>query len=163
MRAIEKPMTVAELRAMQKAKGEVTALISLPWPDSGDMDSLNDFVSECITGSDYALQDVRYRLVEVDVESQELLVEVSGCVEDWLSDQDERPTKRLTRQEAETLLEKRVHDWFCNTSPLKWIWDFHGGEWLADLEGSLPAFNGPEVRRVVVDGVEYYEYEEDDF
>jgi hypothetical protein len=70
-------------------------------------------------------------------------------------------TKRLTREEAVMLFKECFESWCCDTNLMEWVWAFHSHVWLAELEDSMPAFNGPEVRRVIVDGVEYYEYEEE--
>jgi len=86
MKAMVKPYTVAELRAMQEKDGSVTGVISVPWDETGDIESLNDIASEQITGSEIGLEDISYRLGGVDVEAQEVLLEVTGTAENWLAE-----------------------------------------------------------------------------
>jgi hypothetical protein len=88
MKAMVKPFTLAELRAMQENDGSVTGVISVPWDETGDIDALNDQASEALTGSEAALEDIGYKLVGADLENQEVLLEVTGTVENWLADQD---------------------------------------------------------------------------
>lgn len=86
---IEKPLSLQELRAMQQAKGAVTAVIGVAWDDTGDIETLNDIASKLITGSEIGLEGMSYRLVGVDVEAQEVLLEVTGTAENWLAEQEE--------------------------------------------------------------------------
>jgi hypothetical protein len=88
MKAMPKPYTLAKLRAMQEKDGSVTGVISVPWDETGDIDALNDQASEALTGSEVALEDIAYKLVGADLESQEVLLEVTGTVENWLAEQD---------------------------------------------------------------------------
>lgn len=89
MRPTDKPLTLAEMRAMQEAEGSITAVISFPWDGVGDIEALNDAASELITGNECALEGMSYRLVGVDLDKQEVLLEVCGTVEDWIAEQDE--------------------------------------------------------------------------
>lgn len=86
---LQTPLTYKELRQMQKKDGGITATISFPWTDVGDIDNLNDTASELITGNCCALEDISYKLVGADVENQEILIEVTGTVENWLEEQEE--------------------------------------------------------------------------
>jgi hypothetical protein len=91
-KAIERPFTLDELRAMQDKDGSITAVISWPWDETGDIEHLNDSASELITGSEVGLEDISYKLVGADVEAQEVLIEVTGTVENWLAEQEEERT-----------------------------------------------------------------------
>jgi len=88
MKAIEKPFTLDELRQMQHDNGSITAVISWPWDETGNIDILNDNASELITGNQCALEDISYKLVGCNVEAQEVLIEVCGTVENWLTEHD---------------------------------------------------------------------------
>lgn len=88
-KSIEKPLSLQELRAMQQAKGAVTAVIAVAWDDTGDIESLNDIASEQLTGSSIGLEGISYRLVGVDAEAQKVLLEVTGTAENWLAEQEE--------------------------------------------------------------------------
>lgn len=89
MKPLDKPLTWEELKAMQEKDGSVTAVISIPWDETGDIDSLNDTASELITGNECALEDIGYKLVGADVERQEIWLEVTGTVENWLEEHEE--------------------------------------------------------------------------
>ncbi len=86
---IKNPLTVSELRKMQDEEGQITAVVSVPWDEAGDIDDLNEKVSEMITECDYALEDIGYRLVGADVTNQAILLEVSGSVENWLESKED--------------------------------------------------------------------------
>jgi len=88
MTTIEKPYTVNELQAMENGEG-VKAVISYPWKETGHIDTLNEKASELITGDDCALEDIGYRLVGADIENQEVFIEVTGTVANWLAEQQD--------------------------------------------------------------------------
>lgn len=84
------PLTLTELRTMQNKEVNITAVIPFPWDEIGDIENLNDTASELITGSSCALEDISYKLVGVNIDTQEVLLEVCGSVENWLKDKDEQ-------------------------------------------------------------------------
>jgi hypothetical protein len=86
---LQTPFTYKELRQMQEKAGCITATISWPWNETGDIDNLNDTASELITGDCCALEDISYKLAGADVEKQEVLIEVTGTVENWLEEQED--------------------------------------------------------------------------
>lgn len=84
---IQTPFTYKELRQMQEKDGCIKATISWPWDENtSDLEALNDYASEQITGSECGLEDIGYRLVGADVEKQEVLIEVCGSVENYLQE-----------------------------------------------------------------------------
>lgn len=59
----------------------VTAVITVPWDETGDIEALNDDASELITGSCCGLEDIGYKLA--GTENQEILLEVTARLSDY--------------------------------------------------------------------------------
>ena len=83
---LQTPLTYKELRQMQEKDGHIQATIAWPWDETGDIDHLNDQASELITGDICALEDISYKLVGCNVDTQEVYIEVTGSVENYLAD-----------------------------------------------------------------------------
>lgn len=83
-KTIKQLYTQEELRQMQEQKGCVTAVISWPWDETGDIADLNDSASAMVTGDVCGLEDIDYRLVGCNVATQEVLIEVTGKLSDSL-------------------------------------------------------------------------------
>lgn len=92
---IQTPFAYKELRQMQEKDGCIKATISWPWNENttDNLEALNDFASEQITGNSCALEDIGYRLVGADVDKQEVLIEVIGTVENYLAELEEEHGK----------------------------------------------------------------------
>jgi hypothetical protein len=77
------PLTLEELNDSMSKAGMVTCklLVSIEDLIDGDMEALNDNVSERITGSEAGLTDISYKLVGRQPQSNETIIGVTGHVE----------------------------------------------------------------------------------
>lgn len=81
--------TLEHLRRMQEDDGHVEGEISVRWDETSDIDWLNDYASEQLTGDECALEDIDFQLVGVNLRDQEIILRVTGSVENWLKDLEE--------------------------------------------------------------------------
>ena len=92
IRPLRKPFTLQELKDLT-AKDEdryLTAVVAVDFDDLiyNDIEWLNEGVSELITGSGVALEDIGFK--PVGVADGEIYIEVTGSVLYWLEEQEEQ-------------------------------------------------------------------------
>jgi hypothetical protein len=85
-KVITKALTAGQIKNLAK-DGRLTVQVLLGIDELGvDKDCLNDAVSEMITGSTAALEDISYE--PIGVKDGQVIVEVSASVEEWLNRED---------------------------------------------------------------------------
>lgn len=84
---VTRPYTVNELRTLSKNGAEhITANVGVSLWDliEHDLEWLNDFVSEAITGSTVGLEDIGFAPAGVD--GEEVIISVTASVTNWLAE-----------------------------------------------------------------------------
>lgn len=87
---LEKPLSTQELIDRKDENGFISENLVVPFFDliDCDLETLNDEVSERITGSDCGLLDIEYRAIGITPDN-EIIVEVTGNVQNWLDEEME--------------------------------------------------------------------------
>jgi hypothetical protein len=87
---ITKALSINQIKKRMDETEYITARIAVDLSDliDGDIEWLNDVASETITGSSCGLLDISYKSVGV-TDDGSIIIEVTGCVSDFLSDYDD--------------------------------------------------------------------------
>lgn len=95
LEVLTEPFTDDEIRTLtDNGEKQLTAIIRLGFEflQDGSVDSLNDYVSEKITGSDWALEDISYKLLgalpDIPAQAAGLYLRVFGDVANYLKELD---------------------------------------------------------------------------